>query len=93
MNTARETSLEGIMVLELGHTVMGPTCGLVLADMGADVYKVERPGKGDDTRWLKGFGAGFFTYFNRNKKAFRSTSVRKRQSDPAHAGREGRCSH
>jgi crotonobetainyl-CoA:carnitine CoA-transferase CaiB-like acyl-CoA transferase len=69
MNTARKLPLEGIMVLELGHTVMGPTCGLVLADMGADVYKVERPGKGDDTRWLKGFGAGFFTYFNRNKKS------------------------
>ena len=61
--------LEGIMVLELGHTVMGPTAGLVLADMGADVYKVERTGKGDDTRWLKGFGAGFFPYFNRNKKS------------------------
>jgi crotonobetainyl-CoA:carnitine CoA-transferase CaiB-like acyl-CoA transferase len=69
MNTVRKLPLEGIMVLELGHTVMGPTCGLVLADMGADVYKVERPGKGDDTRWLKGFGAGFFTYFNRNKKS------------------------
>jgi crotonobetainyl-CoA:carnitine CoA-transferase CaiB-like acyl-CoA transferase len=59
--------LEGITVLELGHTVMGPTCGMVLADMGAEVYKVERTGKGDDTRWLKGFGSGFFTCFNRNK--------------------------
>ncbi|MDM8541475.1 CaiB/BaiF CoA-transferase family protein [Desulfococcaceae bacterium HSG9] len=61
--------LEGIRVLELGHTVMGPACGLILADMGADVYKVERTGKGDDTRWLKGFGSGFFTYLNRNKKS------------------------
>ena len=61
--------LAGIKVLELGHTVMGPTCGLVLADMGADVYKVEPTGKGDSTRWLKGFGSGFFTYFNRNKKS------------------------
>ena len=61
--------LSGIRVLELGHTVMGPTCGLVLADLGAEVYKVERTGKGDDTRWLKGFGAGFFTQFNRNKKS------------------------
>ena len=61
--------LEGIKVLELGHTVMGPTCGLVLADMGADVYKVEPTGKGDSTRSLKGFGFGFFTYFNRNKKS------------------------
>ncbi|MDM8555156.1 CaiB/BaiF CoA-transferase family protein [Desulfococcaceae bacterium HSG7] len=61
--------LEDIRVLELGHTVMGPTCGLILADMGADVYKVERTGKGDDTRRLKGFGSGFFTCFNRNKKS------------------------
>jgi len=61
--------LKEITVLELGHTVMGPTCGLVLADMGADVYKVEPTGTGDHTRQLKGFGAGFFTYFNRNKKS------------------------
>lgn len=61
--------LAGIKVLELGHTVMGPTCGLILADLGAEVYKVERTGKGDDTRWLKGFGSGFFTYLNRNKKS------------------------
>lgn len=69
MATEKRLPLEGITVLELGHTVMGPTCGLVLADMGADVYKVERTGKGDDTRWLKGFGSGFFTCFNRNKKS------------------------
>jgi crotonobetainyl-CoA:carnitine CoA-transferase CaiB-like acyl-CoA transferase len=58
--------LAGIRVLELGHNIMGPACGLILADLGAEVYKVERPGKGDDTRWLQGFGAGFFTCFNRN---------------------------
>ena len=69
METNENLPLKGIKVLELGHTVMGPTCGLVLADMGADVYKVERTGKGDSTRWLKGFGSGFFTYFNRNKKS------------------------
>jgi crotonobetainyl-CoA:carnitine CoA-transferase CaiB-like acyl-CoA transferase len=69
MTAERRLPLEGIRVLELGHTVMGPTAGLVLADMGADVYKVERTGKGDDTRWLKGFGAGFFICFNRNKKS------------------------
>ena len=61
--------LAGIRVLELGHNIMGPACGLVMADLGADVYKVERPGRGDDTRWLQGFGAGFFTCFNRNKKS------------------------
>jgi crotonobetainyl-CoA:carnitine CoA-transferase CaiB-like acyl-CoA transferase len=69
MSEENSLPLEGIRVLELGHTVMGPTCGLVLADMGAEVIKVERTGKGDDTRWLKGFGAGFFTYLNRNKKS------------------------
>jgi crotonobetainyl-CoA:carnitine CoA-transferase CaiB-like acyl-CoA transferase len=69
MISDRKLPLEGIRVLELGHTIMGPTAGLVLADLGADVYKVERTGRGDDTRWLKGFGAGFFTYFNRNKKS------------------------
>jgi crotonobetainyl-CoA:carnitine CoA-transferase CaiB-like acyl-CoA transferase len=61
--------LAGIRVLELGHNIMGPACGLILADLGAEVYKVERPGKGDDTRRLQGFGAGFFTCFNRNKKS------------------------
>jgi crotonobetainyl-CoA:carnitine CoA-transferase CaiB-like acyl-CoA transferase len=69
MTTEENLPLKGMKVLELGHTVMGPTCGMVLADMGADVYKVERTEKGDDTRWLKGFGSGFFTYFNRNKKS------------------------
>lgn len=61
--------LTGIRVLELGQNIMGPACGLILADLGAEVYKVERPGKGDDTRGLGGFGAGFFTCFNRNKRS------------------------
>ncbi len=65
----QQLPLTGIRVLELGHNIMGPACGLILADLGAEVYKVERPGKGDDTRWLQGFGAGFFTCFNRNKKS------------------------
>jgi crotonobetainyl-CoA:carnitine CoA-transferase CaiB-like acyl-CoA transferase len=69
MNKDANLPLAGIKVLELGHIIMGPVCGLVLADLGADVYKVERIGQGDDTRWLKGFGAGFFTYFNRNKRS------------------------
>jgi crotonobetainyl-CoA:carnitine CoA-transferase CaiB-like acyl-CoA transferase len=48
--------------------VMGPTCGMVLADMGAEVIKVE-PLQGDRTRHLLGAGAGFFPMFNRNKKS------------------------
>lgn len=61
--------LSGIRVIELGHVVMGSSCGLILADMGADVVKVEKAPKGDDTRRFTGFGAGLFHYFNRNKKS------------------------
>ena len=55
-------------VVEFTHMVMGPTCGLLLGDLGAEVIKVE-PVAGDDTRRLLGAGAGFFTAFNRNKKS------------------------
>jgi crotonobetainyl-CoA:carnitine CoA-transferase CaiB-like acyl-CoA transferase len=48
--------------------VMGPSCGLVLADLGAEVIKVEPP-EGDNTRRLMGAGAGFYAIFNRNKKS------------------------
>ena len=61
--------LEGIRVLEFTHAVMGPCAGLVLADLGAEVIRIERAPEGDDTRRLKGFGTGYFTYFNRNKKS------------------------
>jgi len=67
MNTAN-LPLSGIRVLEFCHTIMGPTCGLVLADLGADVIKIE-PVEGDRTRRLGGFGAGFFAGFNRNKRS------------------------
>ena len=60
--------LTGIRIIEFGHMVMGPTCGMVLADLGADVIKVEPPG-GDKTRQLPGLGMGFFRAFNRNKKS------------------------
>ena len=58
----------GIRVVEFTHMVMGPTCGMVLADLGAEVIKVE-PIAGDNTRKLLGSGAGFFPMFNRNKKS------------------------
>src|SRR6478672_4100970 len=61
--------LSGIRVVELSHMVMGPTCGLILADLGAEVIKVEPAGKGDPTRYLKSTGAGFFAAFSRNKKS------------------------
>ena len=60
--------LAGLRVVEFTHMVMGPTCGMVLADMGAEVIKVE-PIDGDRTRRLLGAGSGFFPMFNRNKKS------------------------
>jgi len=60
--------LAGLTVVEFTHMVMGPTCGMVLADMGAEVIKIE-PIDGDRTRRLLGAGAGFFPMFNRNKKS------------------------
>jgi crotonobetainyl-CoA:carnitine CoA-transferase CaiB-like acyl-CoA transferase len=62
-------ALEGVCVVEFSHMVMGPSCGLILADLGAEVIKVEPEGKGDPTRYLESTGAGFFAAFNRNKKS------------------------
>jgi crotonobetainyl-CoA:carnitine CoA-transferase CaiB-like acyl-CoA transferase len=60
--------LDGVRVVEFAHMVMGPSCGLALADLGAEVIKVE-PLEGDNTRRLQAAGAGFFPVFNRNKKS------------------------
>jgi len=70
MSAAPHTGLplDGIRVVEFTHMVMGPTCGMILADLGAEVIKVEPPG-GDKTRKLPGLGIGFFRSFNRNKKS------------------------
>ncbi|WP_046113011.1 CaiB/BaiF CoA transferase family protein [Aquincola tertiaricarbonis] len=65
---AQPLPYEGTRVVEFTHMVMGPTCGLVLGDLGAEVIKVE-PLQGDATRRLVGSGAGFFSVFNRNKKS------------------------
>ena len=68
----RALPLAGIRVVEFTHMVMGPACGMVLADLGAEVIKVEPVGHGragDATRQLIGSGAGFFPMFNRNKKS------------------------
>ena len=61
--------LDGIRVVEFVHMVMGPTCGVILADLGAEVIKVEPMPGGDKTRNLSGGGSGFFPAFNRNKKS------------------------
>ncbi len=61
--------LRGLRVLDFGHTVMGPSCGMVLADLGAEVIRIEPPG-GDRTRRMHGFARGFFGAYNRNKRSF-----------------------
>ena len=68
LSTDPALPLAGLRVVEFTHMVMGPTCGMVLADLGAEVIKVE-PIEGDRTRHLLGAGAGFFPMFNRNKKS------------------------
>ena len=60
--------LEGIKVLEFTHAVMGPCAGFLMSENGAEVILVE-PTKGSPTRFLKGFGTGYFWYYNRNKKS------------------------
>jgi len=60
--------LAGIKVVEFTHMVMGPSVGVILADLGADVVKIEPEG-GDQTRRLLGSGAGYFPMFNRNKRS------------------------
>jgi len=61
--------LAGLRVLELARILAGPWAGQILADLGADVIKVEPAPNGDATRELKGFGSGYFGYFNRNRRS------------------------
>lgn len=69
LNEQGKLPLENIRVLEFTHAIMGPSAGLVLADLGAEVIRIERAPEGDHTRRLKGFGTGYFTFYNRNKKS------------------------
>ena len=64
-----EAPLAGLRVVEFAHMVMGPTAGLILGDLGADVVKVEPMPAGDNTRRLTGSGIGFFTMTSRNKRS------------------------
>lgn len=66
MNEKSSLPITGLTVIEFSHMVMGPAVGVVLADLGADVCKVEPPA-GDHTRTLPGAGAGYFPMYNRNK--------------------------
>jgi crotonobetainyl-CoA:carnitine CoA-transferase CaiB-like acyl-CoA transferase len=83
-NRTAPQPLAGLRVVEFTHMVMGPTCGMVLADMGAEVIKVE-PIEGEGTRRLLGAGAGFFPMFNRNKLSIR---IDLRQSAGAEVARK-----
>jgi crotonobetainyl-CoA:carnitine CoA-transferase CaiB-like acyl-CoA transferase len=66
---ARDLPLSGIRVVEFCHVIMGPTCGMILGDLGADVIKIEPAPHGDNTRRMIGSGAGFFPTYNRNKRS------------------------
>ncbi|MGE0852684.1 MAG: CaiB/BaiF CoA transferase family protein [Hyphomicrobiaceae bacterium] len=68
MTDSSRGPLQGIQVLELGHIVAGPVASLVLADLGADVIKIERPGGGDQTRNSDG-NQGHFISYNSNKRS------------------------
>ncbi|UPY37118.1 CaiB/BaiF CoA-transferase family protein [Sediminicoccus sp. KRV36] len=61
--------LAALKVVEFTHMVMGPTAGMVMADLGADVVKVEPAPKGDSTRALTGSGTGFYASFQRNRRS------------------------
>jgi CoA:oxalate CoA-transferase len=62
--------LQGIRVLDLSRVIAGPYCAALLGDLGADVIKLERPGRGDDLRALRGSGqmSASFAAVNRNKR-------------------------
>ena len=71
--TTRAGALDGLVVLDLSRVLSGPFATMTLADLGADVVKVEQPGTGDDTRqWgppFQGDEAAYFLSVNRNKRS------------------------
>jgi crotonobetainyl-CoA:carnitine CoA-transferase CaiB-like acyl-CoA transferase len=80
--------LEGVRVIEMTHMVMGPTCGMILAQLGAEVIKVEPPA-GDKTRSLGGMGTAFFPLFNRGKRSVVLDLARPEDRETMHRLLEG----
>jgi crotonobetainyl-CoA:carnitine CoA-transferase CaiB-like acyl-CoA transferase len=68
MTDGKKLPLDGIRVLDFTHNVMGPTTGMLMGDLGAEVIHIEPPA-GDATRRLRGFGSGYFAFYSRNKKS------------------------
>lgn len=83
MSKEQALPLDGIKIIEFTHMVMGPTVGVILADLGADVIKVEPIG-GDNTRRLVGSGSGYFPMYNRNKKSISLNLKSEEGLDVAH---------
>jgi crotonobetainyl-CoA:carnitine CoA-transferase CaiB-like acyl-CoA transferase len=82
--TATGLPLDGVRVVEMTHMVMGPTCGMILAQLGAEVIKVEPPA-GDKTRTLGGMGTSFFPLFNRGKRSVVLDFDKAEDRDTMHA--------
>ncbi|MGY4574828.1 CoA transferase [Bradyrhizobium sp. USDA 3256] len=81
--TGNGLPLEGVRVVEMTHMVMGPTCGMILAQLGAEVIKVEPPA-GDKTRSLGGMGVSFFPLFNRGKRSIVLDFAKPEDRDTMH---------
>jgi crotonobetainyl-CoA:carnitine CoA-transferase CaiB-like acyl-CoA transferase len=81
--TTPNLPLSGVRVIEMTHMVMGPTCGMILAQLGAEVIKIEPPA-GDKTRSLGGMGTSFFPLFNRGKKSVVLDLAKAEDQDTMH---------
>jgi len=79
----KESPLGAFRVLDLTQVLSGPHCTQMLADLGADVVKVERPGKGDDLRHTLVYAgrAGHQDYFNANNRSKRSIALDLKDGD------------
>ncbi|WP_332825730.1 CoA transferase, partial [Ramlibacter sp.] len=81
--------LAGVRVLDLSRILAGPWCGMVLADLGAEVIKVEHPGRGDDTRdWGLRVGSTETAYFNSVNRNKRSVTLDLQTADGQEIARE-----